>query len=74
MMRGIVLAVMLLGVAMLTGCAQKQVKAWERGYLALPEMASSYDATAKAYRDHLYFSKEAANGGAAVGGGGCGCN
>lgn len=59
---------------LLGGCAVHNVKAWQRGYLAMPEMAATYDPTAKAYRDHVFFSKEAASGGATVGGGGCGCN
>ncbi len=57
-----------------SGCAVKEVKAWERGYLAQPEMAAEPDPLAGEYREHVYFSKEAAFGGATVGGGGCGCN
>lgn len=57
-----------------TGCSIKPVKAWERGDLARPEMAFEPDATQAAFRDHVYFSKEASSGGATLGGGGCGCN
>lgn len=59
---------------LLAGCEIQPVKSWERAYLALPEMAATPDATAEAYRNHAYFSKEAASGGATAGGGGCGCN
>ncbi|MGH8528860.1 MAG: DUF4266 domain-containing protein [Nevskiales bacterium] len=70
-------ALCLLGVFVLavsSGCAVKDVKAWERGYLAQPEMAADPDPLASEYREHVYFSKEAAFGGATAGGGGCGCN
>ena len=36
-----------------------------------PLVAAKLD---EAYREHTYFSKEAAAGGGGVGGGGCGCN
>ena len=66
---------LLVGAALLaTGCEIQPVKAWERGDLARAEMAWNPDATEAAYRDHVYFSKEASTGGATVGGGGCGCN
>ena len=55
-------------------CTIKEVKPWERGDLARQEMAFEPDATEAAFRDHVYFSKEASSGGADVGGGGCGCN
>lgn len=48
-------------------------KAWERGRLADPAMAFDPDPLLAAQRDHTYLSKEQASGGAAVGGGGCGC-
>lgn len=57
----------------LSACAAAP-KAWERGRLARPEMAWEPDALTATYRDQVYFSKEAASGGATVGGGGCGCN
>lgn len=49
-------------------------RAWERGDLARPEMAWEPDALEAAQRQHTYASKEAASGGASVGGGGCGCS
>lgn len=57
-----------------SGCEIQPVKAWERGDLAREEMAWQPDALDAAYREHVYFSKEASSGGATVGGGGCGCN
>lgn len=56
----------------LAGCAN--VKPWERGYLAKPEMSFDSDAAEGRYLQHIYSSKEAAHGGYGVGGGGCGCN
>ncbi|MGH8539892.1 MAG: DUF4266 domain-containing protein [Stenotrophobium sp.] len=69
---------MLAGAAMaavlLSGCAASQVKPWQRGDLARPEMAFDADSQAAAQREHTYESKEAASGGPSLGGGGCGCN
>lgn len=50
------------------------VQPWEKGYLAKPEMTFEGDRLENAYMEHIYFSKEAASGGAGAGGGGCGCN
>jgi hypothetical protein len=58
-----------------SGCALEKVQPWQREYLARPEM--NWDAGLvgeQAQRDHTYVSKEAATGGATIGGGGCGCN
>ncbi len=60
----------LLGV--LSACAE--VKPWERGQLALPQMALEGDAAEAAFRQHTFYSKEAASGGYGGNGGGCGCN
>ncbi|HEX7027997.1 MAG TPA: DUF4266 domain-containing protein [Gammaproteobacteria bacterium] len=62
----------LLAVALLSGCAE--VRPWERNILARPEMQLTPDKLSSYVDDHIYFSKEAATGGKAVGGGGCGCN
>lgn len=59
---------------MLTGCTVSKVEPWDRQYLARPEMAWDADAAGAAYQSHVYFSKEASNGGASAGAGGCGCN
>lgn len=58
----------------LCGCAIQPVQPWERGTLAQPEMAWEPDPLVAGYRRHVHFSKEAATGGATLGGGGCGCN
>ena len=50
------------------------VQPWEKGMLAKPEMIFDEDALDAAFVEHTYSSKEAAFGGAGVGGGGCGCN
>jgi hypothetical protein len=56
----------------LTGC--QPVQAWERGTLAKPEMAITTDPLEAELNNHIYFSKEASNGGHSATGGGCGCN
>ena len=55
----------------LVGCAN--VSPSQRGTLAKPEMQLEFDRAASAISGHTYASKEAASGGKAVGGGGCGC-
>lgn len=55
-----------------SGCAT--VQPWQRGDLARAEMAFEPDPVLATYRRHVEFSKEAASGGASLGGGGCGCN
>jgi hypothetical protein len=55
-----------------SGCAT--VQPWERGDLARPEMSFEPDPLIAGYRRHVEFSKEAATGGPALSGGGCGCN
>lgn len=62
---------------LLSGCAQSglaHVKPWERAQLADATMNPNRDPLALANADHIYFSREAAVGGRAVGGSGCGCN
>jgi len=56
----------------ITSC--ESVEAWERGTLAKPEMAIESDALEATLNNHIYFSKEASNGGHSATGGGCGCN
>ena len=56
----------------LSGC--QPVQAWERGTLAKPEMAVDANPMETALNNHIYFSKEASNGGHSATGGGCGCN
>ncbi len=54
------------------GCAT--VAAYQRGYLARPDMALAEDPGTAAAMEKVFEAKEAARGGASVGGGGCGCN
>ena len=61
----------LVAVAALVGCAN--VSPSQRGTLAKPDMQLDFDRAASAITGHTYASKEAASGGKAVGGGGCGC-
>lgn len=56
----------------ISGCAQ--VKPWEKGILAKPDMSFEGDVLETRFAEHTYSSKEASSGGAGVGGGGCGCN
>lgn len=66
-------AIALLGS--LSACSLIQpVQPWEKGNLAKPEMIFDEDTLDAAFVEHTYSSKEAAFGGAGVGGGGCGCN
>lgn len=65
---------LLLLAAVVSGCSLQPVKPWERGTLAQPTMAWEVDPLLSEYRQHVQFSKEAASGGAGLGGGGCGCN
>lgn len=55
----------------LSGCAA--VAPWERGHLAKPHMALEPYPVQKALREHIYTAREAASGGGATSGGGCGC-
>ena len=61
-------------VAGLSGCALPPVQAWEKGQLARSDMLMQGDPLGTRFNEHIYTSKEAASGGSAVGGGGCGCN
>lgn len=54
--------------------ACQPVQAWERGTLAKPEMAIDTDPLETTLNNHIFFSKEASNGGHSASGGGCGCN
>jgi len=50
------------------------VQPWERGTLADYTMNPDRDPLGSQLAEHTYFSREAATGGAGVGGAGCGCN
>jgi hypothetical protein len=66
----VVMVSVFVGLAM-TGCAS--VEPWERGNLAKPHMALDPNGSRTAMRTHTYVSREAAAGGDAAEGGGCGC-
>ena len=72
MTRAISTATLLAIVLALAGCAE--VAPWERGALAKPQMALEPDPAHAAMRAHRFVSREAASGGGAAEGGGCGCN
>jgi hypothetical protein len=55
-----------------SGCAN--VKPWQREHLADYTMRPDRDPLGQAMQEHMWFSREEANGGRGVGGGGCGCN
>jgi len=61
-------------LAGLSGCALKPVQPWEKGELSRADMLIQGDNLETRFNEHIYTSKEAASGGSAVGGGGCGCN
>jgi hypothetical protein len=50
------------------------VQAWDKGDLAKAEMRFDKDKLSAKNADHINTSREGSSGGAAVGGGGCGCN
>jgi len=54
------------------GCTS--VAPWERGNLAKQEMSLSPNPNLNKFRDHIFTSKEASQGGHGGAGGGCGCN
>lgn len=66
------LGLLLAALGSLTGC--RHVEPWERGNLAEYVMRADRDPLGDQAAEHMWFSREAATGGAGVGGGGCGCN
>ena len=68
-------SLILLAAILCTGCATRApVQAWEKGNLAKPAMLVEGDPLESRFNEHINASREAASGGSAVGGGGCGCN
>lgn len=61
-------------VATLSGCSLAPVQPWEKGEMARQDMLIQGDLLETRFNEHIYASKEAASGGSAIGGGGCGCN
>lgn len=70
----IAIALALLGVCGCSNPALVRVQPWQRATLADPIMNPARDPLATAMTEHVYFSREAAEGGRGVGGAGCGCN
>jgi hypothetical protein len=70
------LAALAVASAVLCGCtsAAVRVKPWERANLADDAMNPDRDPLGAGQLNHVYFAREAANGGQGVGGSGCGCN
>ncbi len=66
------LCLLLAATGFLTGC--QHVEPWERGTLADYTMRADRDPLTVVNNEHMWFSREASNGGRGVGGGGCGCN
>lgn len=64
----------LAGLALAGGAGCAQVHPWQRGTLADYTMRQDRDPAGDSLNEHIWFSREAANGGQGVGGGGCGCN
>jgi PBP1b-binding outer membrane lipoprotein LpoB len=64
--------VLIAAALVLAGCAN--VAPYQRGYLARESMALDPDPGVARSLEKTYAAKEAASGGASVGGGGCGCN
>jgi hypothetical protein len=69
LLSNLVCGALLIGV--LLGCAS--VSPAQRGILAKPDMQLDHDLAHVKIMEHTYASKEAAAGGRATGGGGCGC-
>jgi len=71
-----VIAAFALAAALLCGCstAAVRVRPWERANLADDAMNPDRDPLGAGMIAHVYFAREAANGGQGVGGSGCGCN
>lgn len=58
----------------LDACALEPLQPWDRDLLAQEQMQLVPHPLNAGITEHIYSSKEAASGGAGIGGGGCGCN
>ena len=75
--RFLLVAAVALAAVLQCGCSTMpavRVHPWERAALADEIMNPDRDPLGTAMAEHVYFSREAANGGRGVGGSGCGCN
>jgi hypothetical protein len=76
-LRALSLLLLAVATALFSGCAGTslvRVKPWERATLADYTMRPDRDPVHNAMAEHIFFSRETANGGRGVGGSGCGCN
>lgn len=64
--------ILLFGIIVCQACTE--LSPWERGTLAKKEMAIDPNPHLNHFRDHIFTSREAAQGGRTGLGGGCGCN
>ncbi len=71
LIRSLLMGIVALSLVILTACAS--VQPWERGNLAKQQMSLDPYPLQSALRAHNYGSREAAAGGNAAQGGGCGC-
>lgn len=60
--------------SLLINQACSHIQPWERGNLAKEEMSINASPSLNSFRDHIFTSKEASQGGHVGAGGGCGCN
>jgi hypothetical protein len=75
MMRAVGMCAITLALGGCAGSKFSQVQPWEKGNLAKASMRfDGNNAIDQRARAHVYNSKENAQGGYGVGGGGCGCN
>ena len=72
--RGPRIGLLLLLAACAALCNCTQVPLYKRSRLADFTMKPDRDPLSVSLREHVFFSREAASGGRAIGGGGCGCN
>ena len=65
---------MVTGLLLVLLASCQMVEPWERDRLAQQEMQLTPNVLDARLSDQVFFSKEAASGGGATAGGGCGCN
>ena len=58
----------------LAGCAHPPIQPWQREHLSKRAMRFDADPLESRFRQHMFGSREAAEGGYDQPGGGCGCN
>lgn len=73
LLRSMPLAAAVILAAALSGCAHPPVAPWQREYLSKRAMSFS-DGLEGRFRQHMFSTREGADGGYGTVGGGCGCN